>query len=240
MVLAQIDLPTQGVLSTVAGVVAASFFLTEVAKRYISEKTPVIGKIPVLLFPIVISLILTFLCNKVFRDNHGQPFLDGSIWTLLGTAFTSAATTSGFFSWLKNGAVTIGQAQPLGTSSANNTGEDTTMKPNPILLLPLLFLFTGCTSCPQKATLRESMDQATTSIRQDHKDWASKLVAYPVGTTDPRTGKPSTGKNQVDSLPVLTPTQYKAILATHSEYEGLVSDDRAHDADLLGGSTPTK
>lgn len=141
--LAQLDMPT-GSLSTVAGVVAAAFTLTEVAKRYITEKTPVIGKIPVLLFPLVISGILTVLANKVFKDNSGKPFLEGSLSTLLISTLVAASSASGLFSWVKSPATTVGQAQPLGTT--NNTGEDNTMKPNLLLLLPLL-LATSLAGC---------------------------------------------------------------------------------------------
>lgn len=74
------------------------------------------------------------------------------------------------------------------------------------------------------------MDGSTQTIRMDHLAWAAKLTAYPIGTTDPRTGLPSTGKNQADQIPALTPAQLKQIQATETEYEGLVNDDRANDA----------
>lgn len=211
-------------LSSVASIVAASFVVTEVAKRYISEKTPVVGKIPVLLFPLVISAVLAVLSNKVFKDNTGKPFLQGNIWTLLISTVVSATSASGVFTWFKNGSQTIGNAQPLGTKP---NGEDNTMKPTPIIAAICLMFLGGCAVCPEKIALRETMDTETTSIRQDHKAWAAALVAYPVGTTDPRTGQPSTGKPT--TLPTLTPAQYNQMMATHAEYEGTVADDRSHD-----------
>ena len=219
-------------LGTVAGIVTISFIITEVAKRFITEKTPVIGKIPVLLFPLLISATLAILANKVFKDDAGKPFLIGNIWTTLGTTIVSAATASGIFTWAKYPATTVGQAKSLTDNSP--TGEDTTMKP--LLLLITSMIFIGGCSCPQKAVLRESMDQATNSIRHDHVDWASKLTAYPIGTVDPRTNQLSNGKNQADQLPTLTPAQLNAIKGAETEYEGLVSDDRATDnKSLFGG-----
>lgn len=97
-----------------------------------------------------------------------------------------------------------------------------------ILTLAMLSI-AGC-HCPERAVLRESMDQSTRTIRQTQKDWSANLVAYPVGVTDPRTGLPSTGKDMREKLPTLTPDQYNQMLRTHEEYEGLVQEDRDRDS----------
>lgn len=92
------------------------------------------------------------------------------------------------------------------------------------LIVGMILLASGCQS--DCSVLREGMDQGTRTIRANEKLWASKLVAYPKGMTDPRTGKPSTGKNQAELITPLTPEQYEQERKAHSEYENLVGTDR--------------
>lgn len=97
-------------------------------------------------------------------------------------------------------------------------------------------LLVGCSAAnPEKAALRESMDQGTRTIRLNEKTWAEMLVAYPVGTTDPRTNQPSTGKNLADKIAPLTPAQLKQDQAAHAEYERLVAEDRERDVTASQG-----
>lgn len=220
-------------LYSIAGVIACTFAIVEIAKRYIQPNT-MLGKIPIIFFPLVISPILALCANKLLKRSDGTPFLAGNTWTVLGRAFLGASSASGFFTWIKKPTVTVGDAKPLGTGS----GIDKTMKPT--LLILASFMFLGC-ACPEKAALRETMDQGTRTIRQNEADWAAKLVAYPVGTTDPRTGLPSTGKNQADKIPPLTPAQFKQEQAAQKGYNDLVNEDRAKDSQkgLFGtSSTP--
>lgn len=88
----------------------------------------------------------------------------------------------------------------------------------------LLVLLGGC--CTDRATLREGMDQGTRTIRSNELNWAEKLVAYPKGTIDPRTGKLSTGRNQADLITPLTPAEYSQDQQTHTDYDNLVANDR--------------
>jgi len=105
------------------------------------------------------------------------------------------------------------------------------MKPNFLFLGIILTipLFVGCQANPEKTALREAMYDGTATMRANHKAWSEKLVAYPVGTTDPRTGQPSDGKNKASEIPPLTPAQYKNAMAADKEFEDLVNEDRARD-----------
>lgn len=85
----------------------------------------------------------------------------------------------------------------------------------------------GCASCPEKAIIRDSMDEGTRTIRANEKAWAEKLVAYPVGTTDPRTQQPSDGKNKASEIKPLTPAQYSQEQKTQADYDSLVAQDRS-------------
>lgn len=102
-----------------------------------------------------------------------------------------------------------------------------------ILAISILSITLGCGS--DKAALREAMDQGTRTIRSNEKAWAEKLVAYPKGTIDPRTGLPSTGKNMADQIPPLTPMEYEQDQKTHADYENLVNTDRQRDANGIFG-----
>lgn len=86
-----------------------------------------------------------------------------------------------------------------------------------ILATLLLLAVIGC-QCPEKAILREGMDQATRTIRADQKDWAGKLVVDPL-----------TGQDRRAELPAITVEQYQQYLKAHEEYENLVNEDRSRD-----------
>lgn len=114
--------------TTIPGIVAASFFLTELIKRYVTSSTPIIGKIPVALVPLILCGILTFVANKLMRHPDGMPYLTGDTWSLVGGSILSAAGSSGIYTWIKSGGQTVGESQPI--SGGNPSSEDRTMKPN--------------------------------------------------------------------------------------------------------------
>jgi hypothetical protein len=58
----------------------------------------------------------------------------------------------------------------------------------------------------------------TNTIREQHLDWAEKLVA-----------DPATGKNRASEIPPLTAAQHDQIVKTHDEYNQLVAEDRSND-----------
>lgn len=79
------------------------------------------------------------------------------------------------------------------------------------VLASLVFclILCGCGGT-ERAILRESMDQGTRTIRQQHKEWIQQL-----------------GPNgDVLKLPKLTQTQIDQALKTHAAYEELVQRDR--------------
>lgn len=121
--------PTSLNITSTGGIVLTSFFLTEVAKNYITPKIKYLSKIPVILFPIVFCACLTVLANKVMRLNNGSPLLVGNIWTLLGSSFTAAAGSSGLYTWLTKGNVNVGEAKSIADKTPES--EDHMMRPNP-------------------------------------------------------------------------------------------------------------
>lgn len=223
-------------LTSITGVIAATFVVVEIIKKLVKPETPVLGKIPVILFPLVIAPILALVANKAMFRDDGTPILSGNVWTVLGRAILGAASSSGLYTWLRQPGITIGDAQPL--IGSTKPGEDTTMKPNFIILLAAsLVLLVGCQGAknPEKVALREAMYQGTTQMRSNHKAWAEKLVAYPAGTTDPRTGQPSDGKNKASEITPLTPAQYRNGVAADDEFNKLVEEDRARDNEPVIG-----
>jgi hypothetical protein len=84
-------------------------------------------------------------------------------------------------------------------------------------LIVLVMLIQGCSNNPDKVAIREGMYQGTATIRQQHKDWAGKLVRQADGT-DKRA-----------ELPQLTQNEYDQIMKTHADFEDLVSKDRQRD-----------
>lgn len=141
--------------TSVGGIITTSLIITEAAKRIISEKTPIINKIPVILFPLISSGILVFLANKVFKTNDGKPFLPGNVYSLAISALSGAAGASGLFSWLKDGTTNVGQSRsiiPGGTPVDNpQTAAIKATTKVPLLLIPLLAAtMLASSGCQQK------------------------------------------------------------------------------------------
>lgn len=102
-------------------------------------------------------------------------------------------------------------------------------------LLIVALALVGCNKPnPEKIAIRETLWRGTQQIRDNEKKWAEKLVAYPVGTIDPRTGQPSDGKNRANEIPPLTPAQYENGKKTHADLEAAYNEDVARDT---GGTT---
>lgn len=211
-------------LASISGIIAVTFIIVEVAKNLIKPTTKILGSVPVIFFPLIIAPTLAFFANKVMKLDDGSPILSGNIWIVLGRAILGAASSSGLYTWIHQPGTTVGEAKPL-------IG-DMTMKPNYMLMIVgFSLILTGCSNVnPEKVALREAMYGGTQQIRENEATWAQKLVAYPVGTTDPRTGQASDGKNRASEIPPLTPAQYKNDVSAHAEFESLVSEDRARDS----------
>ncbi len=95
-----------------------------------------------------------------------------------------------------------------------------------VLAVCVLGLAAGCqTLNPEKDAIRETLWQGTRQIRANEREWAEKLVAYPVGTIDPRTGQPSDGKNQASEIKPLTPAQLEQDRKIHAELEAAYNED---------------
>lgn len=101
-----------------------------------------------------------------------------------------------------------------------------------------LVVLTGCANKPnpEKMAIRETLWQGSRQIRENEKKWAEKLVAYPVGTIDPRTGQPSDGKNRASEIVPLTPAQFENGKKAHKDLEDAYKEDVARDT---GGSNVT-
>jgi hypothetical protein len=87
-----------------------------------------------------------------------------------------------------------------------------------LMIAAAALLVGGCFANPDKVAIREGMYQGTSTIRQQHKDWASKLVRQPDGT------------DRRAELPQLTEADYRQVEKTHAEFEELVNKDRQRDA----------
>ncbi len=228
------DLQTLNIAS-ISGIVLTTMFAVEILKRTLNGKT-FFEKIPVFVYAILIAGFLTFLSNKVLHNEDGTPLLMGSFWKLLWASIVSSAGASGFYSWLRPETVEKSMKTPshIGTSTEKQRHKETqvqnAMKMILLFILPMMLL-SGCTSCPEKSVLRDSMDGTTQTIREMQLDWASKLVV-----------DPATGKNHATDITPLTPEQYNQIQQTHAEYNALVQEDRQRDQEtgvlgrLFGGS----
>lgn len=113
-------------MGSTAGIIAVTFGIVEVLKKYVKPTTPYIGKIPTWVFPITIAVLLALAANKIITV-QGQPILAGDTWVVLGRAFMAAASSSGLFSMIKNSKTTLGESQTL--ASSMKPSEDQTMTP---------------------------------------------------------------------------------------------------------------
>lgn len=99
-------------LSSVTGITSITFLILEILKAYIHKTTPIIGKIPTWVFPIVVAFGLALTANKLIYID-GKPVLPGNFWVIAGKAFLAALGSSGIHSTLKNIATPIGVSKPL-------------------------------------------------------------------------------------------------------------------------------
>jgi hypothetical protein len=210
-------------LASVTGVVGVSLFVIEILKRAF-RNVPAFSKVPVFVYAIVISAGLAFIANKLFHTADGSPLLAGNVWNIIWASIIAAMGSSGFYTWLRN-------PEPVESASVMIPNKGDTIVTPKMIMMSVLFLslglISGCQACPEKAALREAMDQGTAQIRKDHKDWVTKLTIDPV-----------TGKNHADQITPLTPAAAAAAMRAHSEYENLVSEDRKRDTQgtgLFGG-----
>jgi hypothetical protein len=217
-------------IASISGIVLTTMFVVEILKRMLHDKT-FFQKIPVFVYSILIAGALTYLSNKVLHNEDGSPLLAGSFWKLLWASVVSSAGASGFYSWLRPESMEKSMKTPshIGTATEEQLHKETQVQNalKLILLFILPLFMVGCTTCPEKAILRDSMDGTTQTIREMQLDWASKLVV-----------DPATGKNHAADITPLTPAQYDQIQKTHEEYNELVQEDRQRDQEsggLFGG-----
>jgi hypothetical protein len=211
------NLPLQTLnLGSISGVVAATLLAVEILKRALKRVT-FFEKVPVFVYSIVLAILFGTLANKVFHTNDGTPLLTGEYWKVIWACAIAAAGASGFYTWLRN-------PETIRTASTITA----------MIMCSLALAATGCGSgnTPQHITLRESMDQANKTFQAEDIDWATKLMVN------------ADGKDQRDQLPRLTPQDLKRRVDAKAEYDRLVTEDRARDAqgsplDILFGKKPT-
>ena len=187
--------------SSVAGIIVATTIIVAVLMRSLGDK-PFFGKVPAFVYVTGISLILTFLANRVWK------LLPGSIGVLLWDSAKSALASSGFYTWVTGRAGAIEKSGAVAARQPSFRVQTLSLWLTLILLLGV----SGCVTRPELITLREGMDQATATIRKQHLEWSEKLYE----------GKQS-------ELPTLTTADYHAVLAANKEYEDLVNSSRAQD-----------
>lgn len=88
-------------LSTISGVVLATMFVVELLKR-IFGKTSYFAKVPVFVYAMFVAIALGLLANKVLRNGHGGPLLEGETLSTIWRCAIAAMAASGFYTWLRN------------------------------------------------------------------------------------------------------------------------------------------
>jgi hypothetical protein len=212
------NLPLQTInLGSISGVVAATMLAVEVLKRALKRVT-FFEKVPVFVYAIILAIGFGTLANRVIRMSDGTYLLAGEYWKVIWACAIAAAGASGFYTWIRN-------PETVKTASTI-TGM--------VIMSGLAISSMGCGSgnTPQHITLRESMDQSNKTFQAEDIDWATKLMVN------------ADGKDQRDQLPRLTPKDLQRRIDTKAEYDRLVNEDRARDAqgsplDFLFGKKPT-
>jgi hypothetical protein len=139
-------------LSTISGVVAATLIVVEVIKR-LFKSVPIIADAPVWLIAIVVSVLLTLLANQVFQS------LQGDIWALAWSAALSAASASGFHTWLR---------KPLEGPAKASTAFA------PLLaVVTMLAILPGCTT--RQAALAKATTPIATQINMEMDEYIADL-----------------------------------------------------------------
>lgn len=106
-------------LTSITGVIAATFLFVEVLKRLFTKEAW-FGKIPVFVYAIVIAEILTVLANRVLKLSDGTPVLPGTLTQAMWAALLGAASTGGFYTWLTSPS-SVAAAQPLRVTNDTKT-----------------------------------------------------------------------------------------------------------------------
>lgn len=197
-------------ISSISGIVLVTMFLLEVLKRALHQ-VAWFKCVPVFIYAILISAGLVVLANKVIKTSTGDPILEGEFWKLVWAAISSAASASGIYTWLK----------PENVEQSMKDGGSHIGGKLILITVGVTLMLSGvaCTSCPEKALLRESLSANAKPVHDYTREVAEKL------TIDP-----TTGKNRVNEIAPLTPAQKDNLLRNIDEFNATVVEDRQRDS----------
>jgi hypothetical protein len=212
------NLPLQTInLGSISGVVAATMLAVEVLKRALKRVT-FFEKVPVFVYAFILAILFGTLANRVIHTNQTDvPARRRVLEGDLGLCDRRSGSE-----WLLHLATQSGNGQDRQHNHWNGDCER----------IPISSMGCGSGNTPQHITLRESMDQSNKTFQAEDIDWATKLMVN------------ADGKDQRDQLPRLTPKDLQRRVDTKAEYDRLVTEDRARDAqgsplDILFGKKPT-
>ena len=88
-------------LTSISGITVATLIIVELIKRLVGN-AKWIKKIPIFVYVLFVSVLLTIFANKGLKTSDNQPLLKGDTISLVWQAIVSAAGSSGFYTWLRN------------------------------------------------------------------------------------------------------------------------------------------
>jgi cell shape-determining protein MreD len=82
-------------LASITGIVGITMILVELLKKPL-KNFKWFQKIPVFIYSIIMAAMIAFLANRVFHT------ISGNIYHIIWRSIISAASASGFYTWLRN------------------------------------------------------------------------------------------------------------------------------------------
>lgn len=181
-------------LMSISGIVVFTMVIVEVLKR-VTVKVTFLAVIPVFIYAGIVAGILAFIANRILKLDDGSPYLEGDPFKTIWAAILAALGSSGFYTWLHNGA----SMRDVGNLMNKNIAK--------LILIPML-LIVGC-QCPEKPIIVNSLDQGTRTIRETHRQWLELLGDDPAKRAQ---------------LPVLTPAQQQNLRDLHSDLDETIAE----------------
>lgn len=194
-------------LTTTTGIIGATMFIVEILKKVFAGYAG-FNKVPVFVYACAVAAILAFFANHVIYIS-GQPLLTGAnVWIAMWRAVIGAAAASGFYTWKRNPET---PATASKTVEPINPEQEIPVKKSQILpILLALILLTGCSACPEKTVLRESLAQAVAPAMAENIDLVDRIA----------NGKP---------LPKFIPSDVQIRKDNQTKVNELITTDRTND-----------
>lgn len=200
-------------LGSITGIVIATMFIVEILKRLFTNVT-FFQKIPVFIYAVAVSCLLTFIACRILKTKDGFPILDMDLGPALWASVIQAAAASGFYSWLRPQSV-----QKAMVDGSNIGPSATPSRLEPLILLCLMVFVGGCS---QLADILPGNDPFVVNMERAGQSAfviCDSVVNYDHKNHDFMASKVPAAHDIVQKIRIEFPPSYTAFRAAMKEYK---------------------